>query len=373
MNFKKKINKYFVLAVLCVVLFGPDTSFSQLFRRSEGYQDIGINLDYNYNFYRASFSKLPGVPNCCEGFSNSTGSGLTVGGVYDYFFSTYGFQISGGLNFHSGNFDALQEEVLGINGVPVDGQFDHHINFNLKNFNLEAAFSYNFTDKINLSLGLGAFYYYSSHFDQYEKIVKPAGKATFLDSNGNNTGSAIRNNFSGKLPDINKLQTYATAKIGYELPDRKDRSMFLRPEIGIDYTFSQMIKQLDWKLISLKFGVSLIFTSAKYEEIISRDETGDILNRKLELKNKENDSLRKEREKELADKKILEAKLRKDSVEKAAFTAELSEMPKQAENAVAMLFCSHRLPIRLSQINYCGISEAAVLIMFLFQSLLNPT
>jgi len=189
-------------------------------------------------------------------------------------------------------------------------------------------------DKLNISMGIGTFYFFSSHYNQYEQIIKPAGKATFLNSDGKDTHSFIRNQFSGNLPDLNKLQSYATAKIGYEMPVKKNRSMFLKPEIGIDYSFSQMIKQLNWKLISFKFGLSLILTSAQFEEIKIKDEDAELLNKKLEIQKKENDSLKKEKDRESNNRRLFEDKFRKDSIDKAALTAELSEKLKiEKDNA----------------------------------------
>ena len=324
MNYKKKIRYYFIVIFLGTCICLPDYSYAQLFRVNKPYENIGVYSKYDYNFYKASFSKLPGVPKCCEGFSSSSGNGFSLGGVYDYFFSSYGFQMQVGFDSHTGNFHSIQNEILGIEGTPAEGQFEHHIDFSIQNINLQGALTYNITDKINMSVGIGAFYYYSSHYSQYEKIIKPANKATFLDADGNDTHSFIRNSFSGTLPNINKIQTYATAKIGYELPVKKDRSVFLRPEIGIDYSFSKMIKQLNWKLISLKFGLSLILTSASYEKIkIEEDEA--MLVKKLEIQKSENDSLKREKDRELINRKFLEEKLKKDSIEKSLIAAELAE------------------------------------------------
>ncbi len=314
--------------LLLLYIIGFNTAFSQLVRTNDSFQSYGLFINYNNVSNNASFNKLPGVPNCCPEFTKGTASGYSFGALFDYFSNGIGAEIRGGLNFNSGSFTSNEYILLGINGQPVEGELEHKLNYNLKNLNLEADFKYILLDRIHLSIGLDSYFYFSSSYNQYEKIVKPEGKTTFLDAEGNDSHKFIRNEKSGEIPDLNKLQYYTNARIGYELPLNIDKSMLLIPEIGIEYGFSNMIKGISWKVITAKFGVSILFTNAKYEILPTENKSDIALTKQLETIKLKNDSLQVDNIRHLTEKKELESKFLKEQEEKNRIEKELNAKEK---------------------------------------------
>jgi hypothetical protein len=312
-----------LIIIALIYLSSSLTAQGQLVRTDDSYHSYGIFSNYDYLIHKAHFSMLPDVPNCCPEFKPSYGSGFSIGGVYDYMFPVYGFEARLGLNFINGNFNSNENILMGVNGEPYLGTIEHNIDFDMKNFNLEASFKYILFEKLNLSLGLGSLLYFNSNYSQYEKIIQPKGGVTFLDSNGNDTHKSERNQFSGSLPDLNKLQFYTCARIGYEFPLKADRSLLLKPEAGIDYTLSNMIENLSWNMMSVRLGVSVVFTTAKYMEI--KEEKESKYDQYKDLKIEE---LRNEYEKMQAEKKVLEDSIKMVQNEKKRLTGEISQKDK---------------------------------------------
>jgi hypothetical protein len=260
--------------------------FSEINSINEPFQNYGIFSNFNRLNNIADFSKLPGIPNCCPQFKNGTGSGINFGGIFEYFFSDNGFQVKAGFSVTNGNFTSREPVIISVNYKPTEAEFIHNIDYNLKYINIDFAYKHIFFNRLDVSIGLNSNFFVSSHFEQYEKISSTAGKVTFLDAKGVDTQKDIRNEKSGNIPQLNKIQLSANLGIGYSIPILKDKSIIFRPEISYNLTFSNMIKELNWKMNKFNLGFSLIFSTNKFfEQEIGIDNT--------ESKKKFDDSLNK--------------------------------------------------------------------------------
>jgi hypothetical protein len=87
-----------------------------------------------------------------------------------------------------------------------------------------------------------------------------ASVGTFLDSNGGDSRSAVRNQSSGDIPDAASMLMHAVFSIGYELPLNVQGTTYLVPEISYALAVNDVVKDLPWKTNALTFGVSLKFS-----------------------------------------------------------------------------------------------------------------
>lgn len=294
-----------------------------LVRNGDNYNNYGIGAGLGYLMHPASFKQLPGVPNCCPEFKLGTGTNVALNALFGYYIDKFGIILKAGVNFSTGDFKSTQQELMGINGEPYLGEFEHKINIKLTQTIISAGLSYLIKDKYHITAGLGTNINVSSKYNQSEQITKPAGKATFLDSNGIDTKSAIRNQLSGKLPDLNLFSPFVYFSVGLELPVSKDKSKFLIPEILVTYSFLNTLKNTKWNIFEVRFGLSFVFSTAKFieKEIITTNDN-DSLKIKDELNKKELERLKAEQAKNLADKKALEDNLRKEREARARQDAE---------------------------------------------------
>jgi hypothetical protein len=316
--------KKYLLYILIFILSACGNIYSQDSLKSDNFVNYGAFSNYNYQIHNTDFQRLPGIPNCCPDFTEGYSKGFSIGGVYQYLFPVYGFEVRAGLDFIKGNFTSGEDMVFAVNDAPFNGRIDHIVDFNLSSLSIDASFKYEMFDKINFSVGLGLSAFYNSSYNQYEKISIPEGKIYFIDTI-NNTHKSVRNEKSGEIPKINVIQAYSIAKIGYNVDLKKDKSLILSPEVAFNYYFSNMIKDLEWNTLSLKFGISLQFSTQKYLESDTDNLKIIPLEQQLAQIRNENEELKKQNDKINSDKIMLEELIKKEQTEKITILKNLAE------------------------------------------------
>jgi hypothetical protein len=287
---------------MILVLLLPELLISQDSLNNNALSRYGLYVNYGLNSHNAEFSSLPKIPNCCPEFTNGSGNSIYFGGIYEMNFDDFGLELRGGLELMKGSFKSSEDVILGIIGNPTPGTFEHLINFDINNVSFDVAFQYPVTRNFLVSLGLGANYAFDSHYNQKEKVSSQFGKVTFADSNGVSTGKSTRNEFTGELPDLNKLQINSFLKIGYEIPIEKTNTWIIRPEIGVKHNFNNMLEDVEWSTIAARFGVSILFDPNPNN--FEPNDYSDIPLMKLDEKlseNENNDKMANEKLKQLED------------------------------------------------------------------------
>jgi hypothetical protein len=317
--------KKHILLLIITFIYTTGISISQNQVNSDQYENYGFFSNYAYQIHNSNFQRLPGIPNCCPEFTEGYSKGFSIGGVYQYLFPFYGFEFRAGLNFFKGNFTASENTVFSVDDTPSNGKIDHIIDFDLKSLSIDGSFKYNIDSRINISFGLGVSFFYNYSFNQFEKISSPEGKIYFLDSNGKNTFKSTRNEKTGDIPNLNIVQAFTMAKIGYDLDLKKDKSLILRPEIGFNYYFLNMIKDLEWQTMSFRFGISILFSTQKFmkSEFESNNELS-IEQQLVQLKS-ENEELKQQIQNIISNQKTLQESLKKEQVEKDTIAKTLNE------------------------------------------------
>lgn len=229
-----------------------------LYSQEGTHSKYGAFLHYNLNYHSSDFSSLPNVPNCCPSFNDGYGNGLSIGLSYNHKFTeSYFSHLKLGYTGLSGSFKSTEPTVVSLNGVGVDGEFEHRLDIGLGMITLEHLFTYKYNN-LYLSAGITGGITIVRDFSQIEVITKPDGFVTFLDKNGNNTGNFTRNDIKGQIQSLNSFNVFLTAGISYSLPLKKDRSLSVAPEIYYSYALTNVVKGRDWSVNTLRVGISLI-------------------------------------------------------------------------------------------------------------------
>jgi outer membrane protein OmpA-like peptidoglycan-associated protein len=227
----------------------------------ESESKYGAYLHYNLNFHRSDFRDLPNVPNCCPSFMGGSGNGISLGLAYYHKFNETLFsQLKLGYINLNGNFKSLEHTVLSLNGVGVNGEFEHNLDVNIGMIMLEHLFTYKYKG-FSFSFGITGGITVLRDFSQIEIITKPDGLVTFLDENGINTGKFTRNDIKGKIQSINSFNVFLTTGISYSLPLKKDHSLSLAPEIYYSYSLNRIVDNRNWNINALRFGLALIYNT----------------------------------------------------------------------------------------------------------------
>jgi outer membrane protein OmpA-like peptidoglycan-associated protein len=116
---------------------------------------------------------------------------------------------------------------------------------------------------IELRLGLDVGMLLVGEYSAAETIIQPDGAGTFIDAEGNDTHSRVRNASSGEIPNASQLRLGARGGISYGFPLDAAGTLILAPEVGYSLGLTSIAGGLAWRVNALRFGASLTFVSAR--------------------------------------------------------------------------------------------------------------
>lgn len=246
--------RYNILVISLVM-----TLFSFIFLHAQTESDstlrnfkFGGYFDLGPTFHVADFLKLPGVPNCCEGFKNGSGFGWEIGGLVDYFINEDLFaQLRLGLNTYGGILTSNEIKNIIVDGKSTDGTIQHYLNASLASFGIHPNINYKIYDELFVSGGLSLAFVINKKYNQKEEIITPSDRGTFAD------GTRIRNQFEGTIESASSIQLAFDLGLNYTLPLNKKGWLMATPELKYSYQINPVISGLKWSVHSIKAGVSV--------------------------------------------------------------------------------------------------------------------
>lgn len=215
-------------------------------------QRVGLFGNYTFDMHAASFSALPGVPNCCPEFTGGTGSGIFGGLTY---LTPIDPNIFVDVRLHYGGFSGTMTSrqklpVIIGNGSLAMAEIEHTMTSSFTQIGIEPMVGYRLTPELSLRAGLLAAYRISSTFEQKETMLQPTN-ATF------ETGRRIRNETRGDLPFVSTIGMSFTVGASYDLPLNANRTMFLSPEVYYTFAPFSIVENLSWTISHVRAGFSL--------------------------------------------------------------------------------------------------------------------
>lgn len=217
----------------------------------------GLGANFVLNTHSTDFRALPGVPNCCPQFTEGTGSGFGVAGLVELPLSQI-FYIGARLGYmdHSVSLEETESTTLIVGGASTPGEFTHTVDASIGSLGLEPRLGFRLFDALTVSAGMRVGTILSKTYEQKE--VTSVG--TFMDTNGGDSRSAIRNQSSGDIPETSSMLMHAVFGIGYELPLNAEGTTYLVPEVAYNFAVNDVVKDLSWKSHALAIGVSVKFS-----------------------------------------------------------------------------------------------------------------
>lgn len=239
----------------------------------------GIFGGYAINLHSADFQTLPQVPNCCPQFESGSGGGTLAGLMYGIPFSTWLLlEIRASYLQHNATLVEREPVTVIVNGTARDGAFEHSIDATLSTLGLEPSLRARLAGGLFAGIGLRGAAYLAHHYAQEERIVEPTDAGTFLDANGIDSRSRVRNQISGDIPEMTSLLLQGTVGLSYELRLNARGTVLLVPEISYAYSFSDVVQGLNWKPNGLRGSLALQFSPApplpkpvRYDTALVRD------------------------------------------------------------------------------------------------------
>ena len=218
----------------------------------------GFNGAYSLNTHTGDFTGIPGYESCCPGFREGSGSGPNFGFIYQYpIISKLYLDLKANINSLNGELSRNENTLVSVNGVITNGVFSHDINTSIMNFNISVGASYNIFQNFNLSAAFGIGPNIGGTFDQKEEIVEPSNTGVFIDEETQENLGRIRNQITGDINDLNSSLLNLSIGANYLLPLNSESTLFLVPEINYIMFIGDQVKELDWSITSMNFGIGV--------------------------------------------------------------------------------------------------------------------
>lgn len=259
------------LVILFIVAAFSLTSLkAQVQQSTAGKARFGVfgNVDYTLNV--ASFSQLPGVPNCCPEFTGDADLGW-LGGVS--FVDPLSESLSLHVRMHYWSFGASFSEmqtqpIVDLQGGPATATLQHDLNASFSQISFEPLIGYRLAKDFSLLGGITAGYIFSSTYDQVETLVEPADGVF-------STNSRQRNASSGNIPDANSFGIGLSLGASYDLPLNAERTAFVSPEVLLTLSPLDLVRGISWSAQHVRAGLAFSFIPPAIVDTLSEIELYD--------------------------------------------------------------------------------------------------
>ena len=232
---------------------------------------LGGSAYYNYSMHNADFQNLSlQYYTCCPKYKTASGSGISLGGLFETNVSNIAKGLSVGANLKYTILNADFAEVENIGNVELrrneypyetvkitSAEAIHNLQSNLQMINLVPYVSYDFFNNFVGFFGLNLGYMLDGQFSQYEELAKP-------DNLVFSNGSKKRNEwYNQTIPNLNDFQIGLLFGLGYKLPIGENT--FIVPRINYNLALTD-VSNVSWKPNYLQLGADIKFPFYKSEK-----------------------------------------------------------------------------------------------------------
>lgn len=224
-------------------------------REMEDKPRYGLFGNYNLNFHNTDFRTLPNVPSCCPLYTNGEGQGFSFGALYDHPLYEDLF-VSNRLSFQSfsADFSRIEEVWVILDGQSYLGKFEHAVQADFSRIQFFPYLTYRIAGSLFAHGGADFSIITSAEYQQIEVIKDPVDRGTFED------GRRYRNDNSGDIDNVNRINLGLRLGLSYELPMSVTRSLKLVPELFYSYWLIPAVSERKWNIHHIDFGVSVKYT-----------------------------------------------------------------------------------------------------------------
>lgn len=203
------------------------------------------------------FKNLPGIPSCCDGFKNSTGTGFSLGLLSDVPLNRrIGLQFRAGFAQKRVLLQREQNEVIHIDRLPFPGTFRQSIDTKINSLIFEPILTFTLTNQLFFGAGPWMGITTSSSYYQKEEVVVPEQGGVFIENQ-----QRIRNEVRGSLLQLRSTSFGTCAGLWVEIPLSSSKKFFLTPEIFYVGTFTPVLTDISWNTInSFRYGISFKYS-----------------------------------------------------------------------------------------------------------------
>jgi len=257
-----------ILILTAILLIAGNSLLSQE-EKSERNIRIGMFGAGALNMHSGQFSSYDGML-ICGTFDDGTGIGWMAGNSIEVPFGT-NFSFFGRAFFHKadGDFEAPPKDPPRVSlddGTLVYLTTEHQLDVSLDYVQIEALGAYYVSDKVYLALGPGVAIPTHASYTQVEEIQQPFGLKF---RNGESTRQIASANFDDNPNTETNLRITAHALIGADFLIAEN--LYLSPEAGYIFPFTNVLSNNDWSVSTLHAGLALKYELGTPEKVIIKE------------------------------------------------------------------------------------------------------
>lgn len=262
----KMLATFFLFALLSpYFLSSADTiTLHNVMFPADSINSYGIFIGNGWTNHVADFQKLPNIPNCCKGFHNGTGNGLSAGvfieiplpfALFAGMRATF-IGLNGWLKEKEYTWVRLQDDTL-------LGVFEHNLRVQYSTFGFDPNLRWNFLFGASIIIGARIAFPIEKKFQQWESLVEPSDRGIFVD-----TQTRRRNDYSGDIPEAESVQTDFNLGLEYTFPLNKTGSLLLAPNVTYRLGLTNVVSSLNWKINSFQLQLALRYRPLKIPKLL---------------------------------------------------------------------------------------------------------
>lgn len=203
---------------------------------------FGLSAGLTRDLFTSSFYEVPGCPQCSPIITNGSGLSTSIVANYRYHInSTTSLSLGVGYSLASGTMLRDEDTRINIDGVATPATIEHTVDVTLNRLMLQPTVGYQILPSVSLTAGLAAGYLLSPTFSSRERLVAPVGRGVF------DNGQRTRDEYSGALPEANKLQAAAQLGVSYQLPMNALHTVSLIPSLTGSIGLTNILRGVNWK------------------------------------------------------------------------------------------------------------------------------
>lgn len=221
---------------------------------------VGGGMRAELNFHTGGFRSLaPDIPSCCPGFSSTTGFGWGIMATYDglRLAPRLRLLLEGGYQRHEASFVEQEPTTVATpDGGSAAGTFEYELRTRLELLTTHLLLGYAPIEELpqwQLRLGMQARWTLATSFSQRERLVEPP-YGHFSD-----TGTRIRNEYSGRIPNSAPLTLALGIGTRYLLPLAPRQRLALQPCLMGWFALTRLVRGIPWRTHALEFSLSLVY------------------------------------------------------------------------------------------------------------------
>ncbi len=219
---------------------------------------LGIYADYNRNIHFAEFDELSGIESCCPKFTDGTGHGFAVGGLFELPLNhAMSIELRAGFSVLNGSL-ITQEDNIGLRVKHIDPpqniaieqvDVEYTIDSKLYTAGISPTVNFEFFNNFVMNVGFRLSNLFTARIDHREEIIRP-NNVVFLKED-----KASRQVFEDmELPNKSSMLFAGVIGFNYKVPIGE--YTYLTPEFRYHLQFND-ISSVEWKPSTFQFGLAL--------------------------------------------------------------------------------------------------------------------